>query len=273
ALPASLVESELFGHEKGSFTGAVSSHAGKIEQAAGGTLFLDEIGDLPLEIQPKLLRALQDKRITRVGGKTSLECDFRLLSATNRDLVKDVKVGRFREDLFYRIAVFPINLPSLRERVEDLDLLLAHFLKQEGLKSPRITSAARQLLRSYPWPGNVRELKNFAQAVTLLIEEDSIDEKSVRSYFDTRLDIVAPRVEEGASRNWSASHALDPVPNGTPRKSRPVRSLAEIEREEILHALNYYQGRIGDAAQALGMGRATLYKYVKKHAIDVRGLD
>jgi len=268
ALPASLVESELFGHEKGSFTGAVASHAGKIEQAAGGTLFLDEIGDLPLEIQPKLLRALQDKRITRVGGKTSLECDFRLLSATNRDLVKDVKAGRFREDLFYRIAVFPINLPSLRDRIEDLDLLLAYFLKQEGLKAPRITSGARQLLRSYRWPGNVRELKNFAQAVTLLIEDEFIGEESVRSYFDTRLDVVSP--EEEANSLRLPAPASGNLPNGKHRSSRPVRKIAEIEREEIINALRYYQGRIGEAAQALGIGRATLYKYIKKHAIDAR---
>ncbi len=259
ALPANLVESELFGHEKGSFTGAIASRPGKIELAHNGTLFMDEIGELPLEIQPKLLRALQEKRITRVGGKQEITCDFRLLSATHRDLLQEVRNNNFREDLFYRVAVFPIKIPPLRDRMEDLDLLLAHFLAEEGLKRPVITAEARELLASYRWPGNVRELRNFAQAITLLTEKAEIDEAGVRSYFGTRLG-------EPLTAKTQASTA----PGTTYQLShRPVRKLEDIEREEIFHALRVYKGNVPEAAIALGMGRATLYKFIKKHDINL----
>jgi len=258
ALPPNLVESELFGHERGAFTGAISSRVGKIRQASGGTLFLDEIGELPLEIQPKLLRALQEKRIVPVGGKQAIECDFRLISATNRNLVTEVREGRFREDLFYRVAVFPIQLPTLRERPEDLELLLTHFLRLEGMSTASITPEARALLRRHDWPGNVRELKNFAQAITLYIDGDVIDEQSVRSYFGARMEMG------GITGNSAVSSApRDP--------KRPVRLLADVERDEILHALEYFKGNVSEAARALGMGRATLYKYIKRNDIDVPG--
>lgn len=254
ALPPNLVESELFGHERGAFTGAVSSRIGKIQHAHGGTLFLDEIGELPMEIQPKLLRALQERRIVPVGGKEAVSCDFRLISATNRDLVEEVRAGRFREDLFYRIAVFPIKLPSLRERMEDLDVLLAHFLKQEGMDNPRITPGARNMLHDHNWPGNVRELKNFAQAITLFTDGKTIDESSVRAYFGSRLEgTVQPA-------------GVMPVALGD---RRAVRRLEEVERQEILYALGYYEGNVSEAARALGMGRATLYKYIKRNDIDL----
>ena len=251
ALPPNLVESELFGHEKGAFTGAVVARAGKIEQANGGTLFLDEIGELPLEIQPKLLRALQDKRITRVGGKGGIACDFRLVCATNRDLVEEVRAGRFREDLFYRVSVFPIKLPPLRERMEDLELLLTHFLKQEGASHLRFSKGALDLLHGYGWPGNVRELKNFVQAVTLLAEANLVEDSVVAEYFGSRLDLG------GDLRGGGPATAA-----GT----RPVRKLADLEREEIEYALRTFDGNIPEAARALGMGRATLYKWLKKNA-------
>ncbi|CAN5347191.1 sigma-54 dependent transcriptional regulator [soil metagenome] len=252
ALPPNLVESELFGHEKGSFTGAVASRAGKIELADHGTLFLDEIGELPLETQPKLLRALQEKRITRVGGKKDIECDFRLVSATHRDLQQEVKAGRFREDLFYRVAVFPVKLPPLRERMEDLDLLLTRFLNDDGMRSVSITDEARAMLNNYYWPGNVRELKNFAQAITLMIEKDVIDDRSVSQYFGSRLT-------DTPDFTRSNGHS-----------GRSVRKLEEVERDEIFHALRVHQGSVPDAATALGMGRATLYKYIKRHDIELR---
>ena len=251
ALPPSLVESELFGHEKGSFTGAVASRAGKIEQANGGTLLLDEVGELPLEIQPKLLRALQEKRVTRVGGNRLIECDFRLICATNRDLVQEVRAGRFREDLFYRVAVFPIKLPPLRERREDLDLLIRHFLRLEGVANPDISKRAHELMCSYDWPGNVRELRNFSQAALLLSEGGQIDEACVNSYFGSRLDL--------GSLNQS-----DPGDSGFPRAVRP---LAEVEREEIMNALAVFHGNVGEASRALGIGRATLYNYLQKHGL------
>jgi DNA-binding NtrC family response regulator len=255
ALPPNLVESELFGHEKGAFTGATNARIGKIRHASGGTLFLDEIGELPLEIQPKLLRALQEKRIVPVGGKEAIPSDFRLISATNRDLVEEVRAGRFREDLFYRIAVFPIQLPTLRQRMEDLDILLAHFLRQEGLENPRLSPGARSLLHAHHWPGNVRELKNFAQAITLFTDGSLIDEPSVRAYFGSRLE----------------TPFTPPLPTQPPLagERRPVRRLEEIERQEILYALSFCEGNVSEAARGLGMGRATLYKYLKRHGIDI----
>jgi DNA-binding NtrC family response regulator len=259
ALPPSLVESELFGHEKGAFTGAIATRAGKLELAHGGTLFLDEIGELPLDIQPKLLRALQEKQVTRVGGHQTVACDFRLVSATHRDLAGDVQLGRFREDLFYRIAVFPLQLPPLRDRMEDLDLLLDHFLREEG-REPDVTPEAKRLLREYPWPGNVRELKNFSQAIAVL-SESRIEAEHVRQYFGARLD------------RWGTSGGttMRGLPPGSPK--RPVRPLAQIEKEEVLHALLVLEGNVQEAARLLGMGRATLYKYIKREGIDLANLE
>ena len=249
ALPPNLVESELFGHEKGAFTGAIVSRAGKIEQAQGGTLFLDEVGDLPLEIQPKLLRALQEKRITRVGGQGSTECDFRLVCATNHDLVEEVRSGRFREDLYYRVAVFPIKLPPLRERMDDLELLFSHFLRQERAGNLILSADALQTLREYAWPGNVRELKNFAQAITLLVESGQVERRDVEAYFGSRLE-------------WGRSLIGEEV---TAPARRQPRKLADVEQDEILFALSVHNGNVSEAAKALGMGRATLYKWLKRH--------
>jgi transcriptional regulator with GAF, ATPase, and Fis domain len=258
-----LLESELFGHEKGAFTGALAARAGRIELAHKGTLFLDEIGELPLEIQPKLLRALQEKKVTRVGGKTDIECDFRLISATHRDLLQEVRRGTFREDLFYRIAVFPVKLPPLRDRLEDLELLLFHFLEQEGVRNGRLTADAQALLLGYQWPGNVRELKNFSQAATLYSERGIIDEFVVRQYFGTRLNDAA------LSRPPSMySTGNTPIPTG-----RPVRKLEDVERQEIMHALKVHKGNVPETALALGMGRATLYKYIKKHEINLTAFE
>jgi DNA-binding NtrC family response regulator len=265
ALPPNLVESELFGHEKGAFTGAISTRPGKMEIAHNGTLFLDEIGELPLEIQPKLLRALQEKRIVRVGGKTPIDCDFRLVSATHRDLLQEVREGRFREDLFYRVAVFPIKLPPLRDRLEDLDLLLAHFLRQDGVTQPTITPGAMAMLRAYNWPGNIRELKNFTQAITLLSDQEVIDEAAVTAYFGTRMAYFSMPGPAGAPAHQPA---LAPQSGCT----RPVRRLEDIEREEIEYALRHYKGNVPEAALALGMGRATLYKYIKKAEFDLAKL-
>ncbi len=258
ALPPNLVESELFGHEKGAFTGAVASRAGKIELADGGTLFLDEIGELPLEIQPKLLRALQERRVTRVGGKEDIHCDFRLVTATNLDLLKEVRENNFREDLFYRVSVFPIKLPPLRERMEDMPMLLAHFLKQEGIQNPHISDEARAALQVYHWPGNIRELKNFSQAVPLLTDNELIDEDAVMAYFGSRIGGGPP--------------PPPPPPNPPKRQggsggSKTRRQNGGAGRQENLHALRVYNGNVPEAALALGMGRATLYKYIKKNDI------
>ncbi|MDX1971526.1 MAG: sigma-54 dependent transcriptional regulator [Candidatus Sumerlaeia bacterium] len=272
ALPANLVESELFGHEKGAFTGAIASHTGKILQASGGTLFLDEIGELPLEIQPKLLRALQEKTFIPVGGKSPIQSDFRLVCATNRDLVQEVKAGRFREDLFYRIAVFPIKLPPLRERKEDLEVLLRHFLKMESPTPLEPSPEAIQFLQHHGWPGNIRELRNFAQAIPLFCDGNVIDRNALEYYMKSQME--GSGFSFIRSRDAASTLGTEPVPASPSgariiEYGRPVRQLEELEREEIEYALKYYQNNVSEAARALGMGRATLYKYIKKHGLIV----
>ena len=171
AIPSELIESELFGHEKGAFTGAVGRHIGKFEQADGGTLFLDEIGDMPIEAQTRLLRALQSGRVRRVGGREEIATDVRIIAATNRDLAPLIAAGRFREDLFYRLNVVTIHLPPLRERPDDVAALTRHFLAlaaNEGLPRRRLSESAIELLQRQPWRGNVRELRNFAYRAALL---------------------------------------------------------------------------------------------------------
>ncbi len=244
ALPPNLVESELFGHERGAFTGAIAGRQGVIEQAHGGTLFLDEVGELPLEVQPKLLRSLQERRITRVGGTALLDCDFRLVAATNRILSDEVRAGRFREDLYFRLAVFPLQLPPLRQRPEDIALLLSHFLSHYGAGEIQVTPQAITLIQNYPWPGNVRELQNFAQAAAILSVDGVLDVDQVRAYLGHRLSVM-PETQE----------------------SRPVRNLADLERQEILYAMEHHQGNVAEAARALGMGRATLYKYLARQGL------
>jgi two-component system nitrogen regulation response regulator GlnG len=182
AIPSELIESELFGHEKGAFTGAVARHSGKFEQADGGTLFLDEIGDMPIEAQTRLLRALQSGRIRRVGGREEIATDVRIVAATNRDLAPLIAAGRFREDLYYRLNVVTIHLPPLRERPDDIAALTRHFLAlaaNEGLPRRRLSGEAIDLLQHQPWRGNVRELRNFAYRAALLAREEEIDAATV----------------------------------------------------------------------------------------------
>lgn len=182
AIPAELIESELFGHEKGAFTGAVARHVGKFEQAAGGTLFLDEIGDMPMQAQTRLLRALQSGSVRRVGGREEIRVDARIIAATNKDLEPEIAAGRFREDLYYRLNVVPILMPPLRERSDDIEVLARHFLQHaanEGLPRRQLTADAANLLSRQPWRGNVRELKNFIYRLALLAREDVIDAESV----------------------------------------------------------------------------------------------
>jgi DNA-binding NtrC family response regulator len=206
--------------------------------------------------------------VTRLGGRLTIDCDFRLVCATNRDLAREVREGRFREDLFYRVAVFPIRLPPLRERPEDLDLLLATFFREEGLEPPRIADDALALLRLYPWPGNVRELKNFAQAASVIAEGRVIDERVARAYFGGRLENALAAPKSPGSSAQSAFPALSGGLMTSDDASRPIRRLDVLEREEISRALRHYQGNVPEAARALGMGRATLYKYIKRHGLD-----
>ncbi len=268
AIPAELIESELFGHEKGAFTGAVARHIGKFEQANGGTLFLDEIGDMPMQAQTRLLRALQSGSVRRVGGREEIKVDVRIVAATNRDLEPMIAAGTFREDLFYRLNVVPITLPPLRERADDIPALARHFLHLaagEGLPRHQLSDEASALLSRQPWRGNVRELRNFIYRLALLAREDAIDADSVASLLQQAvrsdgegggaLDLAGAVVE------WLAVNR--PAP-GTVYDA----ALAAFERPLFIEALRETQGNQLRAAQLLGINRNTLRKRLSDLAID-----
>ncbi|MEM7778949.1 MAG: sigma-54 dependent transcriptional regulator [Pseudomonadota bacterium] len=269
AIPADLVESELFGHEKGAFTGAVAQAIGKFEQANGGTLFLDEIGDMPAEAQTRLLRALQSGRIRRVGGRQEIAVDVRIIAATNRDLEPMIAAGKFREDLFYRINVVPIELPPLRERREDIEVLSNHFLAQaveDGLPRRQLAGDAIAALEERGWRGNVRELRNVIYRLALMSREDAIDANSL-------LDILgdeAPFALDGDDEKGGIGAALDiwlsreePAP-GTVYAS----ALAAFEKPLIEHALGQTGGNQLRAAKHLGINRNTLRKRISELGIE-----
>lgn len=252
AVPGELIESELFGHEKGSFTGALSRHLGKFEQAHRGTLFLDEVGDMPAVMQAKLLRVLEEKQVERIGGDRSISVDVRVIVATHRDLDEMVKRGAFRQDLYHRIYVYPLALPSLRERPEDIPALVEHFARQvseiNGWKPKPVAPQAIEALRAYGWPGNVRELRNVVERL-LLLAADQVDAAAVR--------LALP---QGA--------AVSAVPpNGATLAARTEA----FEREVILAELQRHP-RMTDTAKALGLERSHLYKKCQQLGIDLRSL-
>lgn len=259
AIPAELIESELFGHEKGAFTGAVARHIGKFEQANGGTLFLDEIGDMPMQAQTRLLRALQSGSIRRVGGREEIKVDVRIIAATNRDLEPMIAAGNFREDLYYRLNVVPIVLPPLRERADDIPALGRHFLSlaaQEGLPRRRLSDAAAALLARQPWRGNVRELRNFIYRLALLAREDTIDGDALAALLEANLRRDEAAGEGGldlAVLAWLASERPSP---GTVYDT----ALAAFERPLFEAVLRDTGGNQLRAAQVLGINRNTLRK-------------
>jgi two-component system nitrogen regulation response regulator GlnG len=268
AIPGDLIESELFGHEKGAFTGAVARQIGKFEQADGGTLFLDEIGDMPLEAQTRLLRALQSGRIRRVGGREEITVNVRIIAATNRDLAPMIAGGTFREDLYYRLNVVPITLPALRDRADDVPALARHFLHQaadEGLPRRRIDDAAVRLLAQQPWRGNVRELRNFIYRLALLVREEHIDSAALEPF-------LAERAEQAAEP--AAGAGFDSAVANWWQKARPApgelydAALAAFERPLFIRALRETQGNQLQAARLLGINRNTLRKRLTDLAID-----
>ncbi|AKM10054.1 sigma-54-dependent transcriptional regulator [Croceicoccus naphthovorans] len=278
AIPADLIESELFGHEKGAFTGAVNRHIGKFEQAHGGTLFLDEIGDMPMQAQTRLLRALQSGMILRVGGREEVPFDARIIAATNKDLLPMIEAGTFREDLYYRLNVVPIQLPPLRERGDDIAALARHFLAQaarDGLPGRALTEDAAQMLCRQPWRGNVRELKNFIFRLALLAREDVIDAKAVRAVLETdgysQMPAIAPpgsgdtpeRGDDlsGALGRWLAANSPEPG-------EIYARAMAAFERPLFTHMLDTTSGNQLRAAQMLGINRNTLRKRLVELDID-----
>jgi len=257
AVPGELIESELFGHEKGSFTGAASRHIGKFEQANHGTLFLDEIGDMPLVMQAKLLRVLEERQVERVGGDRTIPVDVRVLVATHRNLDDLVKKGVFRQDLYHRIYVFPLFLPPLRERPNDIPLLVSHFSaqvsEQNGWKPKPFTADALQELERYPWSGNVRELRNVVERL-LLLADGAVDASAVR--------VALPQ-------NGDPSAA----PATAPRFDGPLAErVGSFERDQILAELKRHNQRMTDTAKALGLERSHLYKKCQALGIDLRAL-
>jgi len=256
-VPAELIESELFGHEKGSFTGASARHIGKFEQADQGTIFLDEIGDMPLAMQAKLLRVLEEGEVERIGGDKAVAVNVRVLVATHRDLEARVREEKFRQDLFHRIYVFPLALPPLRDRREDIPSLVEHFAaqvcSQNGWKPVPFTADAMEALQSYAWPGNVRELRNMVERLMLLTTEGQVDLATVQ--------IALPKISPGGGV-VSAALGSGPLADRVQR----------FEREVILAELKRSQHNMSLAAKALGLERSHLYKKAEQLGIDLRAL-
>ena len=277
AIPSELLESELFGHEKGSFTGAIGARQGRFELAQGGTIFLDEIGDMPLAMQVKLLRVIQERSFERVGSNKSIKCDVRIVAATHRNLEKHIRDGKFREDLYYRLNVFPVEMPRLRDRVEDLPLLINELitrLEHEKNASVRLTPAAVMALCNYSWPGNVRELANLMERLTILHPHGVVDVK----------DLPAKVVPQQGSSDESASapvQSADTESNmagmpGLPMLSEPrlprdgidlKQHLTDIEVSLIQQALDDCNGVVAHAAKKLQIRRTTLVEKMRKYRI------
>jgi transcriptional regulator with GAF, ATPase, and Fis domain len=263
ALAPGVLESELFGHEKGAFTGAVARRQGRFELADGGTLFLDEVGDLPLDVQVKLLRVLQEREFERVGGVETVKVDVRLISATHRDLERLITEGKFREDLYYRLNVFPITLPPLRERPGDIALLVDHFIGKYAQSSGKAVrgadASAIALLAAYPWPGNVRELENVIERAMILASSDVL----------TPADLDFGRRQAAASGAVASPMAPSPSNLISSDGGRSLyKRLSEQERNEIVSAVEQAQGNIAHAARALGINRSTLYYRMRKHGLE-----
>jgi len=295
AMPENLIESILFGHEKGSFTGATERHVGKFAEATGGTLFLDEVGELPAAAQVKLLRAIQEGEVEPVGARKPIKVDVRLISATNRDLIADVKLGRFREDLFYRLHVFPITVPPLRERPADIPALARHFVAlfaaEEGKRIRTITPEALQVLTAFHWPGNIRQLENAIFRAVVLAEGDDLGTSEfpqINAHLAALNDGPAGLQPEVPSAEFAAE-PVTILPEGQESGSIPslapaivdalpllnadgdVRPLEEIEAELIRYAITHYRGQMSEVARRLQIGRSTLYR--KLEALGLGGND
>ncbi|NBC18103.1 MAG: response regulator [Bacteroidetes bacterium] len=288
AIPRDLMESEFFGHEKGSFTGAHARKIGKFEQADEGTLFLDEVGELNLDLQAKLLRALQNREITRVGGNETISFDARIICATNKDILEMIRKGTFREDLYYRLFQFPIQLPPLRERGEDVLLLAHHFMREytkahPDFKSKHLSSEARKAILDHSWPGNVRELKNAIERAILISDSDEITPSDLMLH---EKSAIAPWTERvGASETTNGTKAQpEASANGIAEgeeededvpavvlssESDDILSLEDLKRQAVERAYTLCEGNVDKAAVELGIGRATMYRLLKKY--DLKG--
>jgi len=259
AIPATLLESELFGHVKGAFTGAIRDKPGKFELANQGTVFLDEIGELPPELQVKLLRILQGQEFERVGGIKTVRVDVRVIAATNRNLEQAIQSGQFREDLFYRLNVLPVYIPPLRERREDVPSLVDFFLKSYSLRAnkrfEKIPPSILEKLVNYAWPGNVRELQNVLERAVVLGRQPSLQMS----------DFILPMSSFSPAQNW-----VSPPPNENGVGGASFSSLKELERQKLVQALENAGGNISTAAKDLGISRGTIYRRLKKYQIGLK---
>jgi len=289
AIPENLVESILFGHEKGSFTGAVGKHIGKFQEADGGTIFLDEVGELSPDMQVKLLRVLQEGEVDSIGAKRAVKVDVRIISATNRDLGEGVKVGQFREDLFYRLNVYPIVAPPLRDRPEDVPALIEHFIQRYNAEERRDIRGVRhevlEVLARQPWPGNVRQLENAIFRAVVLSEGPYLSPADfpflAAEFAAAGVDVGPPVLSANDDAVAFEPRAADPrglkpanSSAGTPisvfDREGNLRTLEEIERDLIRLAIDTYEGRMSEVARRLGMGRSTLYRKIRDHGIEVK---
>ena len=275
ALPENLAESILFGHEKGSFTGATHAHAGKFKEADGGTLFLDEVGELPLDLQVKLLRVLQEGEVDPIGSKRPTKVDVRIISATNRDMMQQVKSGEFREDLYYRLSVFPISVPPLRERKSDIAELARYFCARICLEEGRaningIGREALALLEEYDWTGNVRQLENTIFRAIVLCDGDMLDLEDFPQITQSLgVDVQPTRSSESPADNLkaapaSSSNAVVDILN----ESGDLRPIAEVESDVINFAIKHHDWRMTRIARGLGIGRSTLYRKLKEYGLE-----
>jgi len=280
AIPENLVESILFGHEKGAFTGAVTKSLGKFVEADGGTLFLDEVGELPLDAQVKLLRVLQEGEVDAVGSRRPTKVNVRIISATNRDLTSQVKAGTFREDLFYRLNVFPLDMPSLRERREDIPALVDHFIGRfnasEGAKVTGASADTMKMLLAFDWPGNVRQLENAVFRAVVLCDGDVLHPQDFPQISGQVPDISGlPAAQELRAAVPVPANDVGPSQEASPiaikDKDGELRSLTDIERDLLRYAIEFYDGHMSEVSRRLGIGRSTLYRKVREYGLEVRG--
>lgn len=275
AIPENLVESILFGHEKGSFTGANSKHLGKFQEAHTGTLFLDEIGELPLDMQVKLLRVLQEGEVDAIGSKRPTPVDVRIISATNRDLQDCVKEGTFREDLYYRLNVFPIAVPPLRDRREDIPALTDHFIKrfnaQERLSVSSASRETLEMLQKYEWKGNVRQLENMIFRAMILSDGRTLQPHDFPqvSGMVPMMSVEAKSDLDSLVQSSTSSDMTDDNAVSVLDREGHLRTLEDIERDLIQFAIENYSGHMSEVARRLGIGRSTLYRKVREHSLDV----
>jgi two-component system nitrogen regulation response regulator GlnG len=282
AIPRELIESELFGHERGAFTGALNRAQGRFEQAAGGTLFLDEIGDMPAEAQTRLLRVLQEGEFTTVGGRQPIRANVRIVAATHRDLRQAIRAGQFREDLFYRLNVVPIRLPPLRERLEDIPVLARHFLekaRESGLAAKSLDQSALERLRQHRWPGNVRELENLMRRLAALYPQETITAEVIAAELQESGPNLEPVASSGGPEPLAAAverhirQFLAATRDGMPMRDIYDRVIAEVERPLIQMTLSATRGNQIKAAAMLGLNRNTLRKKIRDLDIPVvRGI-